>query len=172
MLRWYKPTESELLISKLYQTFGIRSPADIDLELIAWIWNVELEIREGKPFTTWENDSAVIFLSRELSEVENRAVFFHELCHPVKHAGAQDDLPELFRELQEIQAERFQLISAMPFYLLPPPETLLDEYAGTISELFKVPIELAVRRVEHLISRMDVNYLYHKKYIKQWRIYA
>lgn len=172
MLRWYNPTETELLISDLYHAFGIRNPEDMDIDLISTIWGVDIEYYTGRPFTEWSDDGAVIFLTKGACEKDNRAAFFHELCHPAKHEGFQDDLPLLFRELQEIQANSFQIVSAMPFYLLPNPEPLWDEYAEILAETFRVPFELAERRVGHIINRMDQDYLFFRKFIPQWRVYA
>ncbi|BBI32007.1 ImmA/IrrE family metallo-endopeptidase [Cohnella abietis] len=172
MLHWYKPPDTENFICDLYQAFGINYPGEMDLDLISTIWGVDIQFYDGRPFTQWDDEGAVIMLTKGSREQDIRATFFHELCHPAKHAGNQDELPHLFRELQEIQAGHFQLISAMPYYLLPEPVPLWEEYARIIAETFKVPYELAERRVDHIISRMGQEYLYLRKYIPQWRVYA
>jgi len=172
VLRWYNPTETEILICDLYHTFGIKTPEELDIDLVAMIWGIDVHHYPGRPFTQWNDEGAVIMLTKGASEEENRAAFFHELCHPVKHEGYQEELPTLFKELQEIQANHFQLISAMPITLLPDPEPLWNEYAQTLSEAFHVPINLAERRINQLVNRMSQEYLYYRKYIAQWRVYA
>ncbi|WP_234541377.1 tyrosine-type recombinase/integrase [Paenibacillus pseudetheri] len=44
--------------------------------------------------------------------------FFHELCHVIRHSGDQRWMPDLFREAQEIDADRFALYATIPFFML------------------------------------------------------
>jgi Zn-dependent peptidase ImmA (M78 family) len=52
------------------------------------------------------------FLNKDAPVIQQRADFFHELAHIVRHEGDQDDMPELFMDLQEVQAANFRLIAS------------------------------------------------------------
>ncbi|WP_063564871.1 hypothetical protein [Paenibacillus sp. O199] len=71
---------------------------------------------------------------------QQRADFFHELAHIVRHEGHQDELPGLFVDLQEYTVN-LRLIASMPFYLLPTTlEMTESEYIGLLAKEFRVPI--------------------------------
>ncbi|MDQ0719754.1 Zn-dependent peptidase ImmA (M78 family) [Paenibacillus sp. W4I10] len=159
MLPYYEPTETELLICDLYQAFGIKHPYELDIDLIASIWGADIIYYNGKPKSHWEDWGSVIFLNKNTSLKQRRADFFHELAHIVRHEGNQDDLPELFVDLQEIQASNFCLIASIPYYLLPTPlDMTWSEYIGLLSEEFRVPIVLAADRAEQITSRFHEEY--------------
>ncbi|WP_426332648.1 ImmA/IrrE family metallo-endopeptidase [Paenibacillus silvae] len=167
MLPYYEPTEIELLICDLYQVFGINHPYELDIDLIASIWGADIIYYNGKPKAHWEDWGSVIFLNKNSSLKQQRSDFFHELAHIVRHEGNQDDLPELFVDLQEIQASNFCLIASMPYYLLPTPlDMTWSEYIGLLSEEFRVPIEVAADRAEHIASRLHEEYHRHREDIE------
>lgn len=105
MLRWYNPTDTELLICDLYHAFGIHTPEQLDIDHVAAIWGIDVHYYPGRPFTQWDDDGAVILLTKGAVAEENRAAFFHELCHPVKHEGYQEELLHcsgIFRRSRQI----------------------------------------------------------------------
>ncbi|PRA05779.1 hypothetical protein CQ043_12510 [Paenibacillus sp. MYb63] len=147
------------MICDLYQVFGINHPHELDIDLIASIWGADIIYYNGKPKSHWEDWGSVIFLNKDTSLIQQRADFFHELAHIVRHEGHQDELPKLFVDLQEIQASNFRLMASMPFYLLPTPlDMTWAEYIGLLSEEFRVPIELAADRAEQIASRLHEEY--------------
>ncbi|MDQ0658808.1 ImmA/IrrE family metallo-endopeptidase [Paenibacillus sp. W2I17] len=159
MLPYYEPTDTELLICDLYQVLGINHPHELDIDQIASLWGADIIYYNGKPKSHWEGWGSVIFLNKDDPVTQQRADFFHELAHIVRHEGHQDDMPELFLDLQEIQAYNFRLIASMPYYLLPTPlEMTWSEYIGLLAEEFKVPIELAADRAEQIASRLHEEY--------------
>lgn len=165
MLPYYQPSETEVLICDLYQAFGIEHAHELEIDLIAAIWGADVVYYSGRPCTVWDDSSAVILLNKSASARENRKSFFHELCHIAKHVGRQEELPDLFVELQEIQAAQFQIIAAMPYYLFPEPTRWVwSEYIGLLADTFQVPIELAIRRAQHIESRFHEKYYYLRKY--------
>lgn len=170
MLPYYQPSETELLICDLYQAFGIEHAHELDIDLISTIWGVDIIYYDGKPCSHWDDEINIILLNALDTSEQQRADFFHELCHIAKHEGNQDDLPDLFVELQEIQAAHFQLIAAMPYYLLPAPLgercCCWNEYIGLLAETFRVPIELAVRRAGHIESRFHREWFFYKNIMK------
>lgn len=159
MLPYYEPTDTELLICDLYQILNIDHPHELDIDQIATLWGADIFYYNGKPKSHWEGWGSVIFLNKDASAIQQRADFFHELAHIVRHEGHQDDMPELFLDLQEIQAWNFRLIASMPYYLLPTPlEMTWSEYIGLLAEEFRVPIELAADRAEQIASRLHEEY--------------
>jgi len=102
-------------------------------------------------------------------EPERRAIFFHELTHPLRHCGRQEHLHELFVELQEIQAAQFQLAAAIPSFMLgsyrdAPPANI----GKIIAEDFCLPLTLVMRRLEQIRNRMMNDALMHRN--KRFRL--
>jgi Zn-dependent peptidase ImmA (M78 family) len=153
----YKPCQLEQWINTLYQHNGIYTPHDLDIERVSGVFNTDLMYYLGPSFADWrEGGYSVIFLNQTLSLEETRAVFFHELCHPVRHVGDQAELPRLFAELQEIQAGLFQLYAALPFYMI-------ERYAEQLKDMnmipllayeFHLPAELIERRLNQIAARI------------------
>lgn len=153
----YKPCELEKWINSRYLHNGVRTPDDLDPEGVAPLFGADLVYYLGPSFADWrEGGYSVIFLDRRLSDDEARAVFFHELCHPVRHVGSQPELPRLFAELQEIQAGLFQLYAAMPVYMIEGYAEHLEEAhaAQMLAYEFRLPRELVERRLQQIAARL------------------
>lgn len=156
-LDMYKPCELEEWINALYIQNGIRTPEDLDPERVAQLFGADLVYYLGPSFADWrEGGYSVIFLNRNLPADESRAVFFHELCHPVRHVGRQAELPRLFGELQEIQAGLFQLYAAMPIYMVLGYAEHLEEAhaAQLLAYEFRLPRELVESRLQQIAARV------------------
>lgn len=156
MQRYY-PTDLEQHLNRHYQRQGIISPADLCVEMIAASFGIDLELHNGPSFADWEDRPGgyrLIVLDKRLPEPERRAQFFHELAHPLRHCGRQDDMPELFAELQEIQAGQFQLAAALPVYLIQQVEASPDHFGKALAEEFRLPITLIMRRLEQIHARI------------------
>jgi hypothetical protein len=152
----YKPNDLENWIYQTYQKHGIHYASDLDIHRIASVLDIDLVFTKGPSQATFDNDGfCVIFINAYLSDHEKRAVFFHELCHPLMHYGDQNNMSELFKELQEIQAGHFQLYASMPIYLvqefagLPPAQ--LEE---VLSEQFCLPLSLVKTRIDQIDNRI------------------
>lgn len=165
MLIPYRPSEVEEIVCDLYQQFGIHHSCQMDIDLIASIWNVEIWRYPFPAQSFWSAEQSIICLDSMASPERRRADFFHELGHIVRHEGNQEGLHPLFVELQEWQAHRFQLIAAMPHYLLPPPTRTWNEYAGILAEVFRVPVTTALRRVAVIKARLQPEYYWRKETI-------
>jgi Zn-dependent peptidase ImmA (M78 family) len=182
----YRQSDLELWISKIYQENGIQYASDINIERIAGIFQIDLRYYSGQPFAHWDDESgeAYIFLNSYMTESQRRESFFHELCHPLQHAGCQNNMPPLFKELQEIQAAHFQLYASMPLFMLEEfwsvsPSVLIkilsEEFQ--LSEAFVIrrfeQIQARIRGVEWMLNipprrpRLDPNIAYEKDHIRQ-----
>ncbi|OWA36736.1 hypothetical protein B9G55_01255 [Saccharibacillus sp. O16] len=155
MLLSYSPSETEELVCDLYQLHGIKHAAQLDLDLIASIWDAEIWQYPFPSQSIWESGENIICLNTLSDPRQRRAEFFHELGHIARHVGSQAGLHQLFIELQEWQADRFQLVAAMPYYLLPDPVRTWEQYVAVLAETFRVPYTVAQRRVHSIQARID-----------------
>lgn len=151
---YYHETLLEQWINTKCLKHGIMSPADLDIERIAEAFGVELVYETCPSFS--DNEEKVIFLNKYTDMEEARVVFFHELCHVLRHAGDQRNMTALFKHAQETEAEQFVLYAAIPFYMfakLPVPDHR-SEAVSYISEQFAVPLELAEQRLDQIQRRV------------------
>jgi Zn-dependent peptidase ImmA (M78 family) len=154
-LNLYKPTDLEQWITLQYQQNGIHYASDLDIERIASIFNITVLTSEGPSHAQWDDDFCVIFINGCHSEEKKREVFFHELCHPLRHEGNQNNMPASFIELQEIQASIFQLYAAMPAHMLEEFKDLSGSvHTKVVSEEFKLSEKFVTRRLEQINQRI------------------
>lgn len=156
-LSLYKPTELEKWLEKEYRSIGIEYASDMDLDLIASIFDVEIRTYAGPSFAEWkEEEYSFIFLNAYLNQQQRREVFFHELCHPLQHVGRQEIMPKSFIELQEIQAKNFQHYAAMPSYLLEEFKTVSPSLlVKVMAEEFSLSERFVNRRLEQIQMRVQ-----------------
>jgi Zn-dependent peptidase ImmA (M78 family) len=158
VLSGYILTETERKIERMYKERNILTPADLDIQNVAHLFRVELDFSSyGPQRAIWEDDFSVIFLNPDEPEEKQREVFFHELGHPLLHVGDQTKMKNhSLRDLQEAQANQFQLYAAIPFFMLKELELPSYEYqiVSMIQSVFKVPKSLAKKRVEQIKRRI------------------
>ncbi|MNW45570.1 hypothetical protein D3C74_228380 [compost metagenome] len=141
-------------VEKLFFTIGIVKPEDMDIHFIADRLNIEIVYSKCRPFS--DVNKKVIFLNKRDKEPISRFMFYHELCHMLRHAGDQRLLSELFIEGQEIEANHFAMYASMPFYMIselemPERTDLAVQY---LTEVFNVPRSLAKKRLEQILRRI------------------
>jgi Zn-dependent peptidase ImmA (M78 family) len=158
LLTLYKKTDLELLVEKIYKEKQLFSPSDLTIRNISETFNFDIKyIVKAPSRALWDEEYALIFLDPLLPEKEQRAIFFHELCHPLRHIGTQEDMEsKLFMDLQENQANQFQLYAAMPAFMLDSIELPDNEFYAikTIEETFNIPFSLAAKRMEQIKQRV------------------
>jgi Zn-dependent peptidase ImmA (M78 family) len=158
-LAHYKLTNLELWISEHYRLGGIHSSSDMKIQEIADLFDINIVYYEGPCVADWDDpEDMVIFMDSRQSVEKQREVFFHELCHPLRHIGNQEVMAESFIELQEIQATQFQYCAALPIYLLEgyldvSPKFLTKILAGE----FMLPEEFVIRRLEQIKQRIYIS---------------
>ena len=156
MLDLYQTTPLEEWIESHYQSIGIYSPCDLDIDNIAHSFGAEVVYMPGaKEEAIWDDEKVAIFLNSDKPNEEIREAFFHELCHPLRHSGNQLMLPRIFRELQETQANQFQLYAAMPFFMIR--QMRFQDGSNIIyllSEEFRVTHKLASHRLDQIRRRI------------------
>lgn len=149
----YYETVLEQWISDHYSANNISDPTDLDIERIADMFGVDLQYDICKSFS--DNEEGVIILDKRLTPVPARMVFFHELCHVLRHVGDQRKMPELFKEAQEAEADAFLLYASMPFHIisklqLPSRQNDAIEF---LASSFQVPLNIAKQRLEQIQRR-------------------
>lgn len=150
----YNETVLEQWIYQYFRSNNVVTPTDLDIEVIAAIFEIDLEYVNCKSFS--DNEEMVIFLDRREDPIVTRMIFFHELCHVLRHAGDQRRMPELFKNAQEAEADHFVLYAAMPFYMISQmslPERRNEAIAYIASE-FRVTTEIAEKRIDQIYRRI------------------
>lgn len=153
MFRHYFETPLEQWIRNKYIRHQILFPTDLDIEHIAQSFGIELIFESCPPFS--DTEEAVIFLDKRSDELTRRTVFYHELCHVLRHSGDQRRMPRLFREAQEADADAFLLYAAIPYYMLKSLELpgTRSEVAEFIAMTFQVTPTLAAQRLNQIMRR-------------------
>lgn len=157
----YKPSQVEGWISNIYQQHGIMQPQDLTVSAVSEIFSIKVIKHEGPVFAEWEDGLySFIFLNQNKSAEEQKNDFFHELCHPLRHVGKQDQLPKLFQELQEMQAAQFQLVAAMPIYLIEqvPYTRYWEQYISTLAHYFSLPKYFVDRRMQQINRKIECEF--------------
>lgn len=149
----YHETVLEQWINDRYRNNHLESPEDLDIVRIAEMFGVGLSFDNCKSFS--ENDEGVIILDKRESPIRQRMVFFHELCHVLRHVGDQRKMPELFRDAQESDANAFLLYASMPFYMIDRLSlpVLQNDVIEFLASTFDVSPKLAKERLEQIQRR-------------------
>ncbi|WP_054028608.1 ImmA/IrrE family metallo-endopeptidase [Bacillus sp. FJAT-28004] len=156
-LTLYKPTDLEIRISNIYRENGILSASDLDLDVIASLFDAYIVYADGNTKVIFDDDGdCLMFLNIHDNEPEQREDFFHELGHLTRHVGNQRKLPPSFVDLQEAQATLFQMYSAMPAYMLEEfnVNQYQSNYLKVLSEAFRLTQELVNRRIDQIYGRI------------------
>lgn len=154
LFSYYKQTSLEQWIHNKYEEHGIIHITDYSIERIAAAFDVTLIFGNFPPFS--DNEDRVIFLNKHYDPIHTRAIFFHELCHVLRHAGDQRLMPGLFKDAQEAEAEHFVLYAAIPFYMfvkLDIPDQR-HEAIPYVAEQFQVSMEIAEQRLDQIQRRI------------------
>ncbi|GAA5418019.1 hypothetical protein Pryu01_03097 [Paraliobacillus ryukyuensis] len=158
MFEYYQKTNLENWLENLYIEHNILSISDLTIYNVADKLNVNVIFMENaKEVAIWDDKAAAIFLNPEKLEEEVRAIFFHELCHPLRHYGDQVNSVRTFMTLQERQANQFMLYASMPFYMIKKLDmsTYNYQWASFLSYKFNVPINIAQKRAEQILQRIQ-----------------
>jgi Zn-dependent peptidase ImmA (M78 family) len=147
----YKPFPFDNWVAKLYKRIGINTPEDITEKAIARALKIHLTYSDKRSYSTEIGNFQLININKDLDKQAQREVFFHELCHILRHSGYQYKMmPSAFRELQEWDAAHFTRYAAIPFHMLGhvnwTSPTLIEEMAQT----FKISEEICQYRVDHI----------------------
>jgi Zn-dependent peptidase ImmA (M78 family) len=155
------PLEEE--IKKMYLTFGIRRPDQIELFSIAYKLDIWVHIADYESQSCERDGLLSIVLDIYKSEQEQWEDFGHELAHILWHGGNQLDLSDSFVEYQEIKANNFALQFCVPTFMLlesglPP---LWNEAVLFVMETFNVTEEFARKKLMYF-ERQVIGFQFHE----------
>ncbi|MBW7453859.1 ImmA/IrrE family metallo-endopeptidase [Paenibacillus sepulcri] len=165
-------TELEKWITKHYLEHNLLLPGELDIDVIAELFSVTIVYYNGACFSG--NESQVIFLNKNMNMIDRRDVFFHELCHVLRHAGDQRKMPRPFLDLQEGQAEVFALYASLPLYMLREIHLPSNQEQATLklSQMFKVRTDTALSRLLQIQRRICGNIIEEEYRKKMHRSYV
>lgn len=153
MSKLYMTTALEDWVTSFYLRMEIKNPTDI-LEMNIARRN-EIFIKRSKMPSKYDvvGRFRCITIDIRKDKLLQREIFFHELCHILRHAGKQGILPEAFRKLQEWDARNFVRYAAIPNHMLHfidlQDPLVIDQMVHT----FKVTPELCTERLLQIEAR-------------------
>jgi Zn-dependent peptidase ImmA (M78 family) len=158
--RGYKTTELEDWVTQFYTRMKILHPRQINEDYIARIYNIFIN-RWKLPSKYLVNGRFQgIYIDTRKSKDKQREIFFHELCHVLRHMGVQTMMPAPFRELQEWDARHFTLYAAIPRHMIKFIDFEDPYVIDQMTSLFKVTPELCEERLEQIKNRcMSLSYV-------------
>ncbi|MGG0718367.1 ImmA/IrrE family metallo-endopeptidase [Robertmurraya massiliosenegalensis] len=151
MSHTYYPFPLDKWVSRLYKSIGIYNPEDIEERKIAKMLGIHLTYSDKRSFARDEGNFKLININKYLDKKKQREIFYHELCHILRHSIYQYKImPTAFREIQEWDANHFARYAALPFHMLKffdfKSPTLISELSNT----FKISEDICQYRVDHI----------------------
>lgn len=152
----YPTTALEDWVTTFYHRLRINKPYQINEEYIAKIYGIYItRTKLPSNFQVVGRFRRINIDSRKSSE-EQREIFFHELCHLLRHTGVQTMMPYAFRQLQEWDARNFVRYAAIPHHMLEFLDFEDPYVINKMQRLFKVTPELCMERLEQINKRIHV----------------
>jgi Zn-dependent peptidase ImmA (M78 family) len=152
----YQSTPLEDDIRKLYHEIGIMEHYQLDMIYIAERLNVWIHFMDIESQAIDRNGLHSMVIDRRLSPDLQWQDFGHELCHVLRQAGKQTDMPMEFLLFQETKADNFALEFCVPSFMLKTIKLpyLRSEAIRFISEAFNVTQTFASRKLEIMQRRV------------------
>ena len=149
----YLTTPLEDWVTDLYKQMQIFKPKDIKEEKFARYFEIFLRYKAGNAFYINGRFKSITIDSRLTTQIQ-RQIFFHELCHILRHAGNQSLMPSAFRELQERDARHFTRYAAIPYHMLNQIDMDSPYVIEEMSDTFKVTSELCLERLIQIQNKL------------------
>ncbi|KZN99394.1 ImmA/IrrE family metallo-endopeptidase [Pseudobacillus badius] len=153
MLSNYHTTPLEDWVTQLYIKLEIFHPSQIDEEFIAKKLRIFLHRKPRPSFFEIVGNYLGITIDCRATQEKQREMFFHELCHILRHCGQQSIMPKAFRDLQEWDAQNFVKYAAIPHHLFKYIDFNQHDLEQHMAELFGVSTELCKTRIEQIKNR-------------------
>jgi Zn-dependent peptidase ImmA (M78 family) len=152
----YQTIPLEDYIKNLYQSLGIMEHYQLDMMEIAFKMNIWIHFKEMESKAVKLRGLYSILIDSRLSPAEQWQDFGHELCHVLRQAGNQLDLPTDMIRFQETKAENFAYEFCVPSFMLlsislPQQRNEAIQY---VSETFNVTLDFADRRLVQIERRL------------------
>lgn len=125
---------------------------DLRIEHLARVLDIKIGFNDdANCYVRYQGNN--IILLRKSTPYEMWLAFCHELGHMMLHSTKQYCMSRMFNEYQESQADKFALLMMMPGKLIEHHE-LYD--AKDVAYHFKVPFEIALKRLEMLVAKLKI----------------
>ncbi|MCU4932820.1 hypothetical protein CON17_11785 [Bacillus thuringiensis] len=157
----YYTTHIEDYIKRLYDSFSIFTPDQIDMITIAQKLNIWVHFAPFGSRAICRDNLPSILIDNRNTNYHQWEDFGHELCHVLFHVGNQLYIPKLFLSYQEAKADNFMLHFCIPTFMLRTldlPETRM-ETIQLIAKTFNVSFHIAERRVSHYENQLLASHL-------------
>ncbi|MGG3800640.1 ImmA/IrrE family metallo-endopeptidase [Metabacillus fastidiosus] len=143
----YSTTILEDWITTFYLRMGIKEPADISEDYIAK--KNEIYIKRANIPSRYDvvGRFRSITIDIRKDKLSQKEIFFHELCHILRHSGRQGMMPEAFRQLQEWDSCNFVKYAAIPNHMLHFIDFNEPFVIEQMVKMFKVTPELCEKRL-------------------------
>lgn len=153
IIQSYTTSALEDWVSNFYLRMKMYNPKQIKIETIARVYDIFIHRKSMPSFYEVVGRYRGITIDNREGAAVQREIFFHELCHLLRHAGVQSMMPAAFRELQEHDARNFTRYAAIPFHMLKFID-IEDPYViDQMVSLFKVTPELCMERLLQIQNR-------------------
>ncbi|WP_445486457.1 ImmA/IrrE family metallo-endopeptidase [Niallia sp. 03133] len=147
----YQPFSIEKQVTRMYNLMNIDKPEDIDIRKIAFFYRIHLTFSEKRSYSTKIGRFQLININTSLNKMEQREVFFHELCHILRHFGNQShNMPKAFKDLQEWDAAHFTRYAAIPFHMLKTLDWKSPTLVKDMSKIFHISEDICQERINHI----------------------
>ncbi|MGG1595615.1 ImmA/IrrE family metallo-endopeptidase [Terribacillus saccharophilus] len=153
MVYYFSHLEEE--VKKIYVSLGFQEPADINMVEIARYFDIWIDYWPGESRNISIRGLRTIFLHEGLTHEQAWTTFAHELRHSLKHVGDQNRIHYLFREYQEMDANRFMYHFCMPSFMLLQinPLPTFKETVFYLANIFKVDYWFAEKRYIDFLNK-------------------
>jgi hypothetical protein len=149
----YLTSALEDWVTNFYTRLRILQPNQIKIEYISRMNEIFIHRKSMPAFHEVIGRYRGITIDKRESIEVQREMFFHELCHILRHCGVQSMMPAAFREMQERDARHFTRYAAIPFHMIKFID-LEDPYViDQMVDKFKVTPEMCMERLAQIKNR-------------------
>jgi Zn-dependent peptidase ImmA (M78 family) len=156
----YKTTALEDWVTNFYTNQRIFRPNQIEIRQIAMNNRIFINFKPRPSFSMINGNFKGIYLDIRATEEKRNEMFYHELCHIMRHTGSQFLMSKEFRELQEWDAKNFTLYAAIPHHMIHFIPIGEPGYIEETARIFKVTPELSKKRIEQILERKQLESIY------------
>jgi hypothetical protein len=153
----YRTTELEDWVTTLYKRLGIIYPKQINITDIARTFRIYIKRKERPSFHIVNGRYAEITIDVRKEIDKQKEMFFHELCHVLRHYGNQLTMPKAFIDLQEWDAKNFTRYASIPHHMVKYIDLDSHNVIDQMVNLFQVTPELCEERLEQIKKRTRYN---------------
>ncbi|WP_437831456.1 ImmA/IrrE family metallo-endopeptidase [Niallia taxi] len=144
---YYQTTALEDWVTNFYIKLNIYLPQDINEDYIAREQKIFLHRKKIAPFYQVVGKYRGITIDIREPIIKQREIFFHELCHILRHSGNQGIMNKAFRELQEWDTKHFTKYAAIPHHMISYIPLNDENVINQMVNMFKVTPELCEERL-------------------------